>query len=172
MNETAAPRPKRHEFDFLLFTDGSGHQDQLGGWCATAVSFLPGSGKRTVMGGANNLTVDRAEMTALIEGLYLVSTLVEEAKLGRHPIVWWYSDRESLVKSMTREYRRKNSQDLWTRIEFFEMRMKIQPHFITRETQWPDFAMCDLHASSMRIIVRDYTENNGIYAKQSNGKSE
>ena len=150
--------------DFLLYTDGSGYQDGFSGFCATFISQVanqPGRGTR--MGSMSGSTVDRAEMTALLEGLQAIHEFLETVPKwhlpGRKVTIHWYTDREALAKSVSGEYGRHSSHDLWARFAFYEDLYDITPEWVERETDFPEFKACDLHASTQRVIVKNYVES-------------
>lgn len=157
------------EYDFFLYTDGSGHQDTYGGWASVVVGP-----KHNVfearMAACKGTTVERAEFEALLLGLQsiLERTKMEGAAgiqhLERIPFkVLWLSDRESLVLSVTRKpdgntvYRRKASPDLWARFEWYEKLFKITPRHTKRENN-PYHDIADRLASDARVLVRDYMD--------------
>jgi len=149
--------------DFLLYTDGSGYQDGFSGFCSTFVSQIqnqPGRGTR--MGSMSGSTVDRAEMTALLEGLQAIWEFLETIPKynlpGRKPTIHWYTDRESLALSVSGEYKRSSSMDLWKRFAWYEEQFDITPQWVERETDFPEFKACDLHASTNRVIIKNYIE--------------
>jgi ribonuclease HI len=154
-------------YDYVLFSDGSGHQDGYSGWCAVVINQHDGSVMRT-LGSVFPSSTNRAEFTALLEGLELIQTLIDNGKLksihpGR-PRIHWYSDRESLVGSVSRKWGefagRSAEPDLWRRFEHYENRFVITATHIKRETDFADFEFADLHASSQRIVLKSYCEDN------------
>jgi len=150
--------------DFTLYTDGSGYQDGFGGFCSTFVSSIPGhEEKKTVMGSMSGTTVDRAEMTALLEGLQAISEFLEVVPKfrlgGRKATILWYTDREALAKSVDGTYGRHSSPDLWVRVAHYEKMFDITPHWVERENEFPEFQACDLHASTQRVIIKNYIES-------------
>jgi len=150
--------------DFLLYTDGSGYQDGFSGFCATFISQVPGHlDKGTRMGSMSGSTVDRAEMTALLEGLQAIADFLETVpkfRLGNQKItIQWFTDREALAKSVDRTYGRHSSPDLWVRFEYYEKMFDITPQWVERETEFPEFKACDLHASTNRVILKSYIES-------------
>lgn len=164
-SKTATPIPDGLNPDLLLFTDGSGHRDGFGGWCAVARTPDKRFGY-TQFGCASGTSVDRMEMTAFLEGLTMLSTAIKglptltpNPNRIRGPIVFWYSDRESLVLSVRGKYARSNSPDLWARFEYYEKQFDIYPFHVSRETDFAEFRDADLHASSLRIVIKHYTES-------------
>lgn len=150
--------------DFLLYTDGSGYQDGFSGFCATFISQITGHpDKGTRMGSMSGSTVDRAEMTALLEGLQAIADFVETVPKfrigGRKVTIDWYTDREALAKSVDGTYGRHSSPDLWARYAHYEKMFDISPHWVERETDFPEFKACDLHASTNRVIIKHYIES-------------
>ncbi len=147
--------------DFVLYTDGSGYTDGFSGYCAILVCTVPKlDATSTVMGSMSGSSVDRAEMMALLEGLEAILNV--ESSLPRFRIadrkiqVTWFSDRESLVKSVKNEYGRNSSKDLWARLAYYETKFEIDARWVERETDYPEFQACDLHASTQRVILKSY----------------
>ena len=147
--------------DFVLFTDGSGHQDGYGGWAALVKSTTRPDLHNIRMGGMTQTSVDRMEMTAMVEGLHMTLALAgrvapQGGRLnGKHSVIW-FSDRESLIKSALGEYGRGNSTDLWNQYAWFETQLTIIPIHVRREVDHEEFRSVDLHASTIRIILKNY----------------
>lgn len=164
--------------DLLLYTDGSGReQDGFGGYAAV-IKTPDGYVNQFVMGAISNSTVDRAEFTALIEGLrvaYDVWKALPDAWLSRWPQeqvlktphIMWYSDRESLVLSAKNVNSRNNCPDLWAAYEYFESRCKIEANFIDDAAKELSeaFSECDLQASSGRLLMKGYFEATPLQVK-------
>lgn len=115
------------------------------------------------MGAIVGCTVDRMEMTAILEGLQLVIEMTpwavrepDEDSLTWRPKVKMFSDRENLVLSIQRVYDRSNSRDLWARFEHYEGLIDIEAQHVLRETDYPEFVQVDTHASTGRIIAKEY----------------
>lgn len=150
--------------DFVLYTDGSGYTDGYCGYCAILVCKVPQlEGSSTVMGSMSGSSVDRAEMMGLLEGLEGILRIEESLPkfriANRRLQVTWFSDRESLVKSVKGEYGRNSSKDLWARFAYYETKFEIDARWVERETDYPEFQACDLHASTQRAILKSYTES-------------
>lgn len=151
------------ETDFTLLTDGSGWEDGFGGWAAL-VKHNKTDLRDFRMGCMSGTSVDRMEMTAMIEGLHMTLQLARRntaliRHLGSKPSVVWYSDRESMVNSALGRNERSNATDIWNQYSFFEEHLIIYPVFIARESDVPDFKFVDLHASTGRIIIKNYMES-------------
>lgn len=162
------PMTKTLSPDFIVFSDGSGYKDGYGGWCCV-VSALHNEQRMFRMGAVVGTTVDRMEMTALLEGLQLVDEMRNDhpkaqGDIGRcwHPVVLVLSDRENQVLSIQKVYDRSNSRDLWARFEYYELRMHIDAKHVERETDHPEFVIADLHASTARILAKEYAEANEL----------
>ena len=153
-------------YDLILFTDGSGHKDTFGGYAAYART--PDKAvSQFCMGAISGTSVDRAEFTALIEGLRICSemwarfprkTLLPANAVSPKPKICWYSDRESLVLSFKRVYARDNCPDLWRAIEYYEEHMVIDAKHVSEpftETT-PEFVEVDLQSSTGRLIIKNY----------------
>lgn len=110
----------------------------------------------------NGVSTDRAEFLGLLFGLH---GLFEEMEwnsslklraLENHPaLVVWFSDRESLVKSVAGEYRRRTQPDLWKQLEWYEQYLDLRPVHVHRDTvPWQNAA--DMLASESRVLIKDY----------------
>ena len=148
---------------FTLYTDGSGYQDGFCGYCATFVSHIKGHpDTKSVMGAMSGSTVDRAEMTGLLEGLQAITDFLETVPSFRLPggriTIGWFTDREALAKSVSGEYGRGSSPDLWARLAKYEETFNIVPTWVQRENETKEFQICDLHASTMRVMIKHYLE--------------
>jgi ribonuclease HI len=144
-------------FDYIVRSDGSGHVDGYGGW---ACSVTAANGHvRFRFGAIVGTTVDRMEMTAMLEGLTLVfewaTWAAGTSTLPTKPKVLVLTDRESMALSMQGVYARKSSIDLWRRFEFFEPLMEIQVRHVAGETEH-ELCQVDLHASSGRLVAKEY----------------
>jgi hypothetical protein len=150
------------EVDLLVFSDGSGYKDGFGGWAAFACT--PDRNWKTFRQGAIiGTSVDRAEMTGLLEGLEMaweLARLHPKFQLSNpdsvKPKVRLHCDRENLVLSIRGVYDRSNCADLWARFAYYEKVLDIIPVHVERETDFVEFVQCDLHASSGRIVAKDY----------------
>jgi len=151
--QTAAPPATAH--NFLLYTDGSGHQDKYGGSASLVIENA--TGERFTTSAANyGTTVSRAEFEGLLSGLQ--SILEYNGKLQDRPTVAWYSDRESLVLAVHGFYRRKAEPDLWARFQYYETLFSITPLFVPRSTD-PLHDVVDRMASEGRIMMKEYIES-------------
>ena len=154
--------PTAPEFDFLIFTDGSGHPDGYGGWAATAIETATNR-RMFRMGGQSGTSVERMELTALIEGLLMCAELgrlslqSDPGRMYPRRTALWRSDRESLVKTIAGEYRRSTEPDLWKRLDVVLARFAVTAEHVSRENDFPEFGPVDLHASSARIMMKSYT---------------
>ncbi len=157
-------------FDVLVFSDGSGYKDGYGGWAAYVCT--PDRRWKTFrMGAIAGTTVDRAEMTAMLEGLEMAFWMARDLPqyqvnfgdmMGApcdRPKVLVYTDRENMVLSCKGVYDRSNSPDLWRRFEHYERELALTVMHVERETDFPELQTCDLHASTGRIIAKNYAEN-------------
>lgn len=152
--------------NFTVWSDGSGYKDGFGGW-AVRVRSENGEYDLFRMGCMAGTTVDRMELTGMLEGLQVVfewfqaagNRFTRDADDLPRPQVKIYSDRENLVLSIKKVYDRSNALDLWARFECYEKFMTVMAEHVMRETDFPEFMMADLHASSGRIIAKNYVES-------------
>lgn len=149
--------------NFYLFTDGSGHEDGYGGASAIALAAVGGRAK-TIISAATGTTVERQEITAMLDGLQIIVDWQSQAGiLARihHPIVFWYTDREAAALSAWRKedgepfYRRKSAADLWARFEWYEKKMRIIPIWTPRKDH-PIQHLADGFASEARLTLKDW----------------
>ena len=89
-----------------IFTDGacSGNPGR-GGWAAV---ILRDGYTQEICGGERRTTNNRMEMTAVIEGLAAVPPGAD---------VTVYSDSQYVVNTMTRNWKRRKNQDLWSKLD-------------------------------------------------------
>lgn len=154
--------------DFILFTDGSGYLDHLGGFGAIAVgvSSISSSGYIPSCGCATHTETGRAEFTAVLNGLHSIldvngwdnESLLESRFLGNRMKVHIVSDRADLVGSINRVYRRGSNSDLWAQYEWYERYMEITAEHVKRETN-PTQSLVDKTASLMRLVLKDFVES-------------
>jgi ribonuclease HI len=148
--------------DILVFSDGSGYKDGFGGWAA--LTCTPDRNWKTFRTGAiTGITVDRAEMTGMLEGMEMAW---EMARSFPHfhpsnpqsvrPKILLHCDRENVVLSIKGVYDRSNCPDLWARFAHYEKVMDIMALHVVRENDFAEFIQCDLHASSGRLVAKDY----------------
>jgi ribonuclease HI len=136
-------------YDYIIFTDGSGHTDKIGASCSIIYNCELDI-YRTVVSGRNHTTVPRQEFIALLQALeYINNTDTFTGKC-----IKWYSDCEALVKSVSREYSRNSNKDLWHMFAYYESEYDIDAEHVVRESEFMQQA--DLHASSVRQILKDY----------------
>jgi ribonuclease HI len=160
---------QQSDYDFFLFTDGSGHQDGYGGWASLIISPKWNVAEAR-MAACKGTTVERAEFEALLLGLQSILEKLKlenaagYARLERTPMrVFWLSDRESLVLSVKKNpdgstvYRRKASPDLWARFAWYEKYFDVTPRHAKRESN-PHHNLVDRLASDARVLVKDYME--------------
>lgn len=156
--------------DFLVFSDGSGHIDGYGGW-ASYMKSVDGRFSMYRAGSMIGTSVDRMEMTAMLEGLQMVLEIIPHADQSPRLMKTWkpkvdlFSDRENMVLSIRGTYSRSNSADLWRRFEFYESLMVIEAFHVPRETDYPEFVQVDLDASSGRILIKDFAEKCKLMAQ-------
>lgn len=106
--------------------------------------------------------MDRSEFMALLIGL---QSILDDMDWNNGPRlkamsvipvkVAWYSDRESLVKSVNNEYGRKAQPDLWHWLGWYEQYFNVHGIHVKRETN-PLQSLTDRLASEARIVIKDY----------------
>lgn len=138
----------KSEFDWLLWTDGSGHMD--GVW-VSAARFVCVSRHRQRPGSTLTCgdcgSVNRAELQGLISGLFGIWE--RERKKARGNASWkpqwpicvqWFTDRENIAKGATRDSTgrtlnsRRSDGDLWATVEWYEQHFKITACQVPRNT--------------------------------------
>ncbi len=140
---------------FLLFTDGSGHLDGFGGWaCLLQVPEL--KLEQTRFGGVKGTSTERMEMHAMLAGLQLCMDVAHDHQVLR-PEVHWRSDRESMVKIALGAYKPSASLDLWHAYRYYEQHLTILPAHVKIENEGVEFKLCDMHASTLREVIKKYT---------------
>lgn len=143
----------RSIIDYYIFTDGSGHKDGVGGWAAYILNTQTLS-SNLIYGGQNKTTTYRQEFKALLEALQFLFQNDDNKNLQ----IEHYTDSESLNKGIRNEYSRRNRNiDLWNFYEFFEIYYFIESNHVNRDVS--AIEKVDLHASSMREIIKQYTQS-------------
>ena len=167
--KTSGHRATGKPVDIYLYTDGSGHQDGYGGSGSLAIGPAINVFE-TRMSGSKGTSVERTEFEALMMGCQSVLDATNQndfagyERLRKDPmVIQWFSDRESLVLSVSRDaegqpvYRRKASPDLWARFAFYEELFEFIPVFVPRATH--EFhTIVDHFASDARWMIKDYME--------------
>jgi ribonuclease HI len=148
---------------FSVYSDGSGHVDGYGGWACYVDDHTSGKAYFR-QGSVIGTSVDRMEMTAMLEGMEIVMELARRTEqyqtakmLGEvwKPLVHLFSDRENMVLSIKGVYERSNGRDLWARFAYYEDRCAIVAHHVNRETETPQFRTVDLYASTGRVVAKN-----------------
>ena len=162
--------PKPSEHDFIIWSDGSGHN--TGHTASSAIVLNKGTGIKTArLSACDAQSVHRAEFEGLLLGLNCVLEMGgwdrEDAKRSldratNKPRVCWYTDNEALALSVYRDpdtyephYRRKSSGDLWSRLFYYEKALRITPIYIPRNSL-PEHALADRLASEASLLLRGY----------------
>lgn len=159
------------QFDFEIYTDGSGWRDGYGG-AAVVINSTPHNIRETVIMGCSYTTVERMEFEALLLGLQSIIQLkkwsdAELAELAKTPPeVFWLSDRESLVLGVRRGengdsiYARRSAPDLWHRFSFYEQLFSINAFYAGRN-QISDQALADQLAGEARALFQENFQMSG-----------
>jgi hypothetical protein len=166
-----APAPESH--DYVLYTDGSGHQN---GWGAhVAIAKFNAEQKHIVrLSGNYGSTVQRNELSALLDGLFAIADhqLRRIIRLGLREVppknpwnvfagddritVLWFTDRQNLAKALLYDEelrplnKRSNERDLWMRYSAMAKHFCITPLNVERNVV-PAQAVCD----SLCTVARD-----------------
>lgn len=158
-----APRPEEH--DYVLYTDGSGHENGWGAHASVAkCNAEPGHILRCT--GNYGSTVQRNELSAFLDGLQAIAdhalrrvmrlALREVAPknpwntfLGDDRItVMWFTDRQNLAKALLYDEwqrplnGRNNERDLWMRYTAMAKHFCVTPLQVPRNTVRAQ-AVCD-----------------------------
>jgi len=151
--------------EFVVFTDGAGYQDGYGGSAAIVASARHGKMFHRVLA-ATGTSVDRSEFVALLIGLRAIldemcwTSDVRLKAMSVIPVkVLWYSDRESLVKSVNGEYGRKAQPDLWHLFAWYERYFQVHAVHVPRKTNSLQ-DVTDRMASEARIVIKDFDQLN------------
>jgi hypothetical protein len=110
------------------------------------------------------MSTDRAEFMALLMGLHgmmLTMSWDNKSKLRMleaiPATVVWFSDRESLVGSVNRDFKRGTQPDLWAQLEWYEQYIDIRAVHVKRETfAWQ--CKTDILASEARVLIKEYDQ--------------
>lgn len=151
-------------FDFTLYTDGSGFTDHYGGFAAVVLSnknigplYTPACGCST------HMETGRAEFSAILLGLHTIlettgwinSTCSMLQLQINKPRVLIVSDRQDLVGSINKIFRRKQNGDLWASFEWYAQYFDIEAVHVGRETV-ALHKTADRMASGLREVIMDY----------------
>jgi hypothetical protein len=184
------PGPMAH--DYLLYTDGSGCAS---GWGASAaivsrIDLDTHAGCRQVadsrmrVSASYGSTVQRCEMTAMLDGLHeILQWQIEETSAGiadepddkrraglrrfvadDRVTVMWFTDRSNLAKALLfDEYdeplnARNCDADLWMRFSSLARHMCITPMLVGRNSIEPQ-AACDAVCAEARTALKGVVEN-------------
>lgn len=155
------------KFSYILYTDGSGYLDHVGGFASVLVSRAGGTGVVTTCGAATHMETGRAEFMAILSGLHSILEAtntdtkgfdIEELRITK-PNVLIVSDRMDLVGSINNAYERKRNGDLWSAFSWYEDIFNIEAVHVHRDT-------VDVHrevdklASAMRLVMLDFINTN------------
>lgn len=153
LDELGLRGPNR-DFDFIVCTDGSGHHsDKVGGFHTIVIPKYFDLDPVRIYGAKNCTTTPRQEFEALIEG---VKEVVFHPTFFQGAKVIWISDCKSLVDSVSGDAKRVANEDLWVTFEWFEKGMNISAFHIPRDNELPFHADCDMHASTLRMMMKAY----------------
>lgn len=104
----------------------------------------------------------RAEFTAILTALHsIIDTLkwdndfALKALERKRATVIVTSDREDLVGSINRVFKREKNRDLWVQFEWYEKYFDICAVHVKRDTH-PTHNIVDAIASEMRIVLIDF----------------
>lgn len=151
------------EYDYLLVTDGSSfYLDGFGGWSAiiTDVETLE---YQVFYGCGSETSVYYQEFFGLVEGLHrLTNAEVFPTNFFEGATVLWLCDCQSLVTAVESvlqngEYPKTN-RDMWARFEYLNSKLQLQPVHTPRDDGGPLHEIVDYHASTMREILKNYSE--------------
>ena len=118
-----------------IYTDGSCQGNPgRGGWAAIIVE---GDQRRVVSGQEDNSTNNRMELLAAIRGL---DDVPKDASVTVH------SDSQYLVNTMTRDWKRKANQDLWSRLDALTAGRDVRWQWVRGHAGHPENEEADLIA--------------------------
>lgn len=141
------------DVDYYIFTDGSGYTDGIGGNCAIVYNVATKE-TNTLISSNTKTTVPREEFKGILNGLAFING--NDPRMGLQ--IRWYSDAQSLVLSARLEQGRKSNKDLWCQFEYYESKFEIEPIHVLRTNDIPYMSIADLHASSMRELMKEYIQ--------------
>lgn len=170
------------EHDFILYTDGSGCAN---GWGAYAAMYeeVAGDTERVVtsrdlrVGGTYGSTVQRCEMTAMLDGMHAILSRAlersaaddEKLKLSdlvfdRRITVCWFTDRMNIARSLLFGENgqpldaRNKDRDLWLRYSAFAKHVCCTPRPMPRnnvDAQGKMDALCTVARDCMKAKALD-----------------
>lgn len=192
------PEPMEH--DYLLFTDGSGCTQGWGAHAAVIqrIDLDPEKGFRRVVdsrvrvGASYGSTVQRNELTAMLDGLHEIlqwhiaetrdddGIAVDNQRKGLQKLVaddrvtvMWFTDRSNLAKALLFDEHdrplnaRASDVDLWLRFSSMARFACITPMLVARNSV-PEQAACDAMCSAARLALKGsldalQTNSTGLY---------
>ena len=136
-----------------LFTDGSCYVASHTGGYASLIAFEDGS-RKLIFGGAHATSIERMELTAVIEGLRYIRQYFADLikQTGTQVHVTLVNDREDLLRQISGEYGSKHNHDLWAAFKAVSDGMRITPIWTTRNIH-PAQAMVDKVCGDVRILL-------------------
>jgi ribonuclease HI len=159
--------------DYYITSDGSGHEDGLGGYCARVQPNLADTSVFYLVYGCSNSTdTYRMELSGLLNALNTImykdqlwGTASMQRLYSNPKTVMWFTDNQALAHSVCRDwnnparpqlFERNGPLDLWHAFGFFEPMFRITPVWTEREAsimRLPDF-----YASTMRAVVKNFAQ--------------
>lgn len=148
------------DYQYLIVSDGSGHDDgdKVGAACTYTVPLLRGAipegeGPHMTLLAQSDTTTTRQELQGLLNGLPWIL---------RHPLcydgaaVLWLCDNQSVVGVVDGSSTVHRNQDLWVLYQFYVRTLKVHARHIPRDNRFMLHNLCDLHASTARVMLVDY----------------
>lgn len=160
-------------YDYVIVADGSSYYtDYMGGY--GAIVLTPGMADKEAaifaFGSATHTEVGRAELQAILHALHALfvenhqeSSYQLELLKESNERVLVISDREDVVKSINKVYKRNVNRDMWAAFEWYEQYYDIIAEHTPRDDK-DVHKIADAIASELRINLLDYAQ-----AQQDNG---
>lgn len=155
--------PGSDEYDFLIIGDGSGFTDHLGGFGAVVISSKhPKLTYERAFGCSTHTETGRSEFKALLDAMHAIIDKCDlehtsnlEMLERNKPVIYLLSDRQDLIGSILRIYKRRTNKDLWAMFEWYEKYFTIKAAHIPRDT-FSIHKSVDAIASEMRMVLIDF----------------
>ncbi len=165
MEEHSKELFQENKYDFIIYSDGSSHTDEIGGFGAIVSSPVYSNAAYVPVAGAcTNTHTARAEFLAILSGLWAIvdtmgwdhSKFIATLRKER-PKVLILTDREDLAGSINKVFRRHRNRDLWNQFSWYENHFSIEAKHVKRDTV-PAQSAADKIASEMRIVLKEFVK--------------
>jgi ribonuclease HI len=134
-----------------IFADGSwANLTNAGGYAALVQ--LADNSTHVVQGSAFPTSIERMELTAIVEGLRFLENTLRKQLLDNRLSVAIINDREDVIRQISGEFDPNHNLDLWYQMQFYHERFNIIPIWMERNSH-PALLQVDLLSAHCREII-------------------